>query len=238
MAVSASAPARSARAARADAADTLSERAAALIRHDILTGRFAPGSRLAIMELAKGYGLGATPVREGLSRLVARQLVVALGQRGFRVAPISESDLRDITRVRIVIEVEALCLSMKLGRDEWEAGILAALHRMQRFVERTPRFGEGSQEFDALHKRFHTALLEACGSPRLLAAHSDLYDQAYRYRCVMMRKFASGKAFMQAHCDLADRVIARDQKRAPAMLASHLKSTIEYVYPAKRGAKS
>ena len=238
MAGSLSASAQSARAARPDAADTLSERAAALIQRDILSGRLPPGSRLGIMDLAKGYGLGATPVREGLSRLVARQLVVALGQRGFRVAPISESDLRDITRMRIVIEIEALSLSMKLGKDDWEAGVLAALHRMQRFVERTPRFGEGSQEFDTLHKRFHTSLLEACGSPRLLAAHSDLYDQAYRYRRVMMRKFESGKTFMQAHSDLADRVLARDQKYAPPMLAAHLKSTIDYVYPPKRGVKS
>lgn len=220
-------------------ADTLSERAAALIQRDILTGRLPPGSRLGIVNLAQGYGMGATPVREGLSRLVARQLVVALGQRGFRVAPVSEADLRDITRMRVVVEQEALCLSMKLGRDDWEAGIVAALHRMQRYVERTgAKFAEGAEEFDTLHKRFHTALLEACGSPRLLAAHSDLYDQAYRYRRVMMRKFESGRIFVQAHRVLADCVLARDQRRAPPMLEAHLKSTIEYVYPDKKGRKS
>jgi DNA-binding GntR family transcriptional regulator len=233
-------PARAlARPVEAQSADTLSERAAALIQRDILTGRLPPGSRLGIMDLAQGYGLGATPVREGLSRLVARQLVIALGQRGFRVAPVSEADLRDITRMRIVVEQQALSLSMKLGRDEWEAGIVAALHRMQRYVQRTgSKFTEGAEEFDLLHKRFHTSLLEACGSPRLLAAHSDLYDQAYRYRRVMMRKFESGKVFVQAHRDVADCVLARDQRRAPMILEAHLKSTIEYVYPDSRGRKS
>jgi DNA-binding GntR family transcriptional regulator len=220
-------------------ADTLSERAAALIQRDILSGKLEPGSRLGIVGLAEDYGLGATPVREGLSRLVSRQLVVALGQRGFRVAPVSEADLRDITCMRIVVEMEALSLAMKRGKDEWEAAIVAALHRMQRFIDRTgSRFTEGTEEFDVLHKGFHTALLEACGSPRLLAAHSDLYDQAYRYRRIMMRKFESGKAFMQSHRDLADCVIARDQRRAPAMLQTHLKSTIGYVYPDTKGAKS
>ena len=111
-------------------ADTLSERAAALIQRDILSGRLAPGARLGIVGLAQEYGLGATPVREGLSRLVSRQLVIALGQRGFRVAPVSEADLRDITCMRIVVEQEALSLAMKLGKDEWEAGIVSALHRM------------------------------------------------------------------------------------------------------------
>lgn len=220
-------------------ADTLSERAAALIQRDILSGRLAPGSRLGIVGLAQEYGLGATPVREGLSRLVSRQLVVALGQRGFRVAPVSEADLRDITCMRIVVEQEALSLAMKLGKDEWEAGIVSALHRMQRFIDRTgSRFTEGTEEFDVLHKGFHTALLAACGSPRLLAAHSDLYDQAYRYRRIMMRKFDNGKTFMQSHRDLADFVLARDQRRAPAMLATHLQSTIGYVYPDTKGRKS
>jgi DNA-binding GntR family transcriptional regulator len=220
-------------------ADTLSERAAALIQRDILTGRFAPGSRLGIMDLAHDYGMGATPVREGLSRLVARQLVIALGQRGFRVAPVSESDLRDITCMRVVVEQQALSLSMKLGKDDWEAGIVAALHRMQRYVQRTgSKFTEGAETFDVLHKDFHTSLLAACGSPRLLAAHSDLYDQAYRYRRVMMRKFESGREFIQAHRDLADCVLARDARRAPAMLEQHLQSTIAYVYPDKKGRKS
>lgn len=220
-------------------ADTLSERAALLIQRDILTGRLAPGSRLGIMDLAQDYEMGATPVREGLSRLVSRQLVLALGQRGFRVAPVSESDLRDITRMRIVVEMEALSLAMKLGKDAWEAGIVAALHQMQRYVERTgSKFNEGDAAFDTLHKRFHTALLESCGSPRLLAAHSDLYDQAYRYRRVMMSKFVSGKIFIQAHRVLTDCVLARDQKRAPAMLKEHLRSTIDYVYPGRKESRS
>jgi GntR family carbon starvation induced transcriptional regulator len=227
-----------ARSADETPADTLSERAAALIQRDILTGRLPPGSRLGIMDLAESYGMGATPVREGLSRLVARQLVIALGQRGFRVAPVSEADLRDITGMRIVVEREALSLSMKLGKDDWEAGIVAALHRMQKYVERTgSKFTEGAEEFDALHKGFHTSLLAACDSPRLLAAHSDLYDQAYRYRRVMMRKFESGKEFIRSHRDLADSVLARDQRGAPPMLEAHLRSTIEYVYLDKKVRK-
>ena len=140
------APRALAKSAEETPADTLSERAAALIQRDILTGRLPPGSRLGIMDLAEGYGMGATPVREGLSRLVARQLVIALGQRGFRVAPVSEADLRDITCMRVVVEQQALSLSMKLGKDDWEAGIVAALHRMQRYVERTgSKFTEGAR---------------------------------------------------------------------------------------------
>jgi DNA-binding GntR family transcriptional regulator len=103
---------------------------------------------------------------------------------------------------------------------------------MRRHIQRTGNdFREGAPDFDRLHKAFHTSLLAACGSKRLLAAHSDLYDQAYRYRRVMMRAFDSGKKFVAAHDSLAERVLARDVDGARTMLASHLHSTLDIVYP-------
>ena len=73
--------------------------------------------------------------------------------------------------------------------------------------------------------------MAACGSKRLLAAHSELYDQAYRNRRVMMRSDVSGKKFVRAHQLLADRVIARDIPGSQAMLEAHLRSTLNFVYP-------
>jgi GntR family carbon starvation induced transcriptional regulator len=216
--------------------DTLSERAAGLVEHDIIAGVLAPGTRLGIVDLVQRYDIGATPLREGLSRLVSRGLIVGIGQRGFRVAEVSREDLLDITRVRTVIEIEALRLAMAQGDDAWEAGILSALHQMRRHIQRTGNeFHEGAPDFDRLHKGFHTALLAACGSKRLLTAHSDLYDQAYRYRRVMMRSLGSGDDFIAAHQSLADRVLARDLDGAPTLLGSHLHSTLDYVYPATKG---
>jgi DNA-binding GntR family transcriptional regulator len=102
---------------------------------------------------------------------------------------------------------------------------------MRRHIERIgDEFREGAEDFDRLHKGFHTALLGACGSKRMLSAHSDLYDQAYRYRRVMMRSFDSGKKFVRAHQLLADRVISRDIQGSQAMLSAHLRSTMDFVY--------
>lgn len=216
--------------------DTLSERAATLLQHDIIAGNLAPGTRLGIVDLVQRYEIGATPMREGLSRLISRGLIIGIGQRGFRVADISREDLADITRMRSVVEMEALRLAIEHGDDAWEAGIISSLHQMRRHIERTgDEFREGAPDFDKLHKGFHTALLAACGSKRLLAAHSELYDQAYRYRRVMMRGFDSGSRFVAAHQLLADRVLARDIGPAQAMLTSHLHSTLAYVYPPGQG---
>jgi GntR family transcriptional regulator, carbon starvation induced regulator len=211
---------------------TLSERAATLVERDILIGHLAPGARLGIVDLVERYDIGATPLREGLSRLVSRGLIAGIGQRGFRVADISREDLADITTMRTAVEIEAIRLAITNGNDAWEADILSALHQLRRHIERTGNeFREGAEDFDRLHKGFHTALLGACGSKRMLAAHSDLYDQAYRYRRAMMRQLDSGKKFVRVHQLLADCVLSRDIPGAQAMLSEHLHSTINFVYP-------
>lgn len=215
----------------ASAVDTLTEKAAALIERDILAGVWEPGAKLAIQALTLHYGIGATPLREGLSRLVPRGLIVAVGQRGFRVSSVSRADLADITAVRILVESEALVRSVRRGGDEWEAGIVSSLHRLRRMVERDPNaICEGAADFDGLHKAFHRALLAACGSERLLALHDDLYFQAYRYRRLMMRTFTDPSWFIEEHEDLADVVLARRSNEAISKLSAHLNSTLTVVY--------
>ena len=47
--------------------------------------------------MCERYEIGATPLREALNRLSAEELVRREEQRGFRVAPVSLSDLAELT---------------------------------------------------------------------------------------------------------------------------------------------
>ena len=207
--------------------DSLAERAAAVLQRAVLTGELPPGSKLRIHDLMKAYGIGATPLREGLSRLVAAGFVEANSQRGFRVVPVSRADLEDIIRTRSLIETEALRLALLNGDDEWEAGIVAALYRLQK-AGRNQEEGvpEGTASFDAIHKAFHTALIAACGSPRLLELHSMLFDQTYRYRQVIRRNPVPHRVKNDEHQMLADAALARDFEQAAKLLESHLRVTL------------
>ena len=221
------------------AAEALAERPAQRIEADILNGALAPNSRLGIADTAARYGVGATPLRETLSRLSARGLVSAIGKRGFRVKSVSREDLADIVRIGAVLESKALRLSMEAGEGVWEGEIVASLHGLKGSVRSNPRgVGEGEPAFDALHKRFHASLISACGSPRLVAACSGLYDEAYRYRRLMMATFADREEFLRAHEVLAEAAIEREAKRAADLLEAHIASTFALVYPdtADRGS--
>ncbi len=213
-------------AADADGAATLAEVAASKVREAILSGAIAPGSKLHIQRLSDEFGLSATPMREGLARLVATGLVEALGQRGFRALPISMEDLADIQRMRHWVEVEGLKLSIERGDMAWEQGIVASLHRLKSLsvVKDNPaaRGAAGEPLFDHAHKAFHTALIAACGSPRLLAAHSDLHDQFYRYRLVLRLVPRSRAASERDHAELARMAMSRDFEAAAAALHAHI----------------
>ncbi len=220
-------------------ADTLAEQAAQRIEADILAGALAPDSRLGIAEISARYGVGATPLREALSRLAARGLVNAIGKRGFRVQSISREDLADIVRIRSVLEREAIRLSIAAGDGAWEGAIVGALHQLKRYITENPKgFGEGEPAFDALHKQFHASLLAACGSPRLIFACARLYDEAYRYRRLMMATISDPREFMKNHEVLAEAAIERATKRAEALVEAHIASTLRLVYPGGAGRSS
>src|SRR5215475_11483926 len=107
------------------------------LRADLLSCRIPPGSRLKIQDLCTRHSVSLGAIREALSRLTSEGLVVAEPQRGFRAAPISAEDLKDLTCVRI--QIESLCLrrAIELGDVDWESRLVAAFHRLSRTPERT-----------------------------------------------------------------------------------------------------
>jgi DNA-binding GntR family transcriptional regulator len=57
-----------------DATRSLTETAYRTIREQLLSGLHAPQSKLRIDELRRRLGIGASPIREALSRMVRKDL--------------------------------------------------------------------------------------------------------------------------------------------------------------------
>src|SRR3954470_19447258 len=93
---------------------TLTARVLGRMRNDILELRLEPGSKLVLEELRDKYDVGASPLRESLSRLAQEGLVTGEDRRGFRVAPITEVDFVDLTMLRQ--EIEVLAVTRSVGR--------------------------------------------------------------------------------------------------------------------------
>src|ERR1700678_3888046 len=87
---------------------SLTQAAYLRLRADLLACRIRPGERVKINDVCRQFAVSLGAVREALARLTSEGLVVAEPQRGFRAAPITADELRDLTMVRI--EIEGLCL--------------------------------------------------------------------------------------------------------------------------------
>ena len=200
------------------------------LRQDVLTGNFAAGPKLKVEELQAAYGYSSSPLREALSRLSQEGLVRADERRGFRVAPLSPDDLRDITRMRLMLDVQALQEAIDHGDDAWEAAIVAAFYRLDKVESRLP---DGpvilDAEWSALHRDFHAALLAACPSQRQLAWSASLFDQAERYRRFSARHRKVARRKSTEHKKLMDATLRRDSATACALLADHIGGTLRNV---------
>jgi len=196
-----------------------------LIYNDILDCVLKPGQRLHIQELAEKYGATLSPVREALSKLTATELVVAIAQKGFRVAEISLDDLYDIYRTRVAIEQIALKLSIEQGDDSWEAELLKAYHRLEQFEKKSKMDTMSEyEEWEKRHKAFTLALMSGCNLSHLLRIHEKIYTQTERYRRMWIKAaLATQKhlAFAAKQKPIMQAALARDTQSAQDFLSRH-----------------
>ncbi|PVE23737.1 GntR family transcriptional regulator [Microvirga sp. KLBC 81] len=208
-------------------ATSIADRAYDRIRADIVFGRLAPGGRLRLDRLAKDYGASISTVREILSRLSSEGLVIAEGQRGFRVTPVSPEGLQDVASMRLLLETYALPLSFAAGDLEWESRVVAAHYKLA-VMERRMMAGEtaGMELWKRYDREFHQTLIEACGSQTLLDLYGGVFDQYLRYQMVAV--VFRGAIAAEEHKLLLDCALTRDAERACQVLSRHVNGCVDY----------
>jgi GntR family carbon starvation induced transcriptional regulator len=212
---------------------TLSGQIYDAIKQDILRGALVPGSALLTRELLERYNCGISPLREALARLVGEDLLAASDHRGVRVPLPSVSDVKDVYRIRIALEREALALAIVEGDDAWEASILAAGH----LLEKTPipdaarNDNVAVEAWEARHRAFHTSLIAAAPAPRLLRLIGQMVDHTERYRMLRLKhvdRSTLSRSVVDEHRDLKQAAVARD-RACVDLLAAHFQRTCDIV---------
>lgn len=197
---------------------TKATRVLELIREDITTGKFLPGEKLQMDDLKQRYGVGYSPLREALSRLVSIGMVKLIEQCGFYVSPLSLDELHDLYRVRAHIEALALELAIQNGDDAWEADVVASWHVFHKYLDTKASNDLRQEEWEVLQNDFLHALVKGCKSPWLLQIRKMLYEQASRYRGMCIIRHSRNKKLLQEYIrenqSLVDAVLSRDVKTA------------------------
>lgn len=209
---------------------TLTGHAYDKLRSDILLQRLEPGQPLRIAALARELGVSMSVVREALTRLSAQGLVATSPNQGFRVVALAESDLTDLTQLRVTLECIALERSISQGDIEWEGRVISTHHVLERTA--LPGGTESAQrdQWIVAHAAFHDALSSACGSPRLLDLVRTLRDSAEVYRQWSgPTSHERGRDIAREHRTLMELATAGRVDEASAALKYHIETTTRLV---------
>ena len=207
--------------------DSVSDKAYGRIRTDIIFGRLSPGEKLKLDRLREDYGASVSTLRELLNRLASEGLVVAEGQRGFEVAPVSAENLREIAALRLLLESHALAQSFHAGDMDWEGRVVSAHHKLSA-IEKRLLAGDRSdpETWKRYDWEFHQALISACGSNALLEAHAPVYDKYLRYQ--MIAGIFRGEIAAREHHRLMECALSRDAKTAIEVLVVHIEACVDF----------
>jgi DNA-binding GntR family transcriptional regulator len=201
---------------------TRTERVYEILRSELLNGVLHPSQKLKMVELTERFGVSQSVVREALTRLTEQGLLIATPQRGFRVRDLSIEDIAELTETRIQVESLALRLAVERGDLQWETGILAAHHRLDR-TPVTRDDGTVSEDWSTSHRDFHQALLTGCGNRRLESVVNSLRDGSELYRrWYWVLTDDHQRDLAREHRELKDLALARDAGRAIEVLTEHI----------------
>ena len=197
------------------------------MRRAIVAGELPPSSKLQMEQLKARFNVGFSPIREALSRLLGEGLVELEPNRGFRVAGLTRDDLEDIATTRIAIETAALKRSIARRNDEWEVGIIGALHRYRLATGGQFSDPEQMRRWEEAHDALHASFIANCGSPRLITMQRRLQEQQLRYRRLAVHPGVSERADVQEHENLVATILKGDAEEAVAEIARHLMLTLD-----------
>ena len=210
------------------------------LRADITHGILEPGSKLRVEAMCQRYDVGASPLREALSRLSAEGLVDRTEQRGFNVTALKWDELHILTHSRAQLESLALRESINARDTVWEHELVLLVHQLSR----TPRSLAQAEyipnpEWEALHREFHKVLLARCPSRWMRGFCDSLADEAYRFRQVAAGQNFSSRNEHAEHVAIFEAAIAGNADEGVKLLVQHYMRTATLVASqAKEGGHS
>lgn len=203
---------------------TLASTVAGRLRAAIIAGEMAPGSKVNIHRVRDELGVSLSPLREALSRLFSEGFLTFQDKRGYRVAPVSERDLRQIIHLRINLETLALREAIDLGDQRWEEAVFQRLAEL-RAIHCDPEDPRAVEMWELAHRNVHVALLSACKMPLLLQFVQTLHDLYDRYRRIFLAAPHDDRDPMAEHVEVATAAIERRKEDAIELLKKHIERT-------------
>jgi DNA-binding GntR family transcriptional regulator len=207
-----------------DGKNTIATQLVDRLREAIVSGQLEAGTKINLARARESFEVSLSPLREALARLISDGLVEFEDNRGYRVAPVSLSNLEQITWLREELETLALRQAMIVGDVDWEGDVMRSLHCLNRTIRDAAR-PETLEQWEARHREFHLTLISGCKMPPLLSFCRVLLNLNDRYRRSFLRATSGDRNVSVEHSEIAQGAVARDIEFACTRLREHIHRT-------------
>ncbi|KGS12447.1 GntR family transcriptional regulator [Pseudomonas tremae] len=191
------------------------------LRNAIIDGSLPSGTALRQQELATLFGVSRMPVREALRQLEAQSLLRVETHKGAVVAPLITEDAVDAYALRILLESEALRLSIPL----LDAEDLAVAARCIEQLEVETDFGQ----IGKLNRLFHLSLYAKTRNKRLMRLVEEGLNEEERFLRFNLSAMGLGKLSQDDHWELLRLAEQRAVEPCVEALKLHLNRGVKAV---------
>lgn len=192
----------------------------------IVTLELAPGTVVREDDLQQHLGLGRTPIREALQRLVRDQFVAIIPRRGMFVSSIDVTELSTLYETRAILEPYVMRLACARGRAaDWNA-MAAALARANDDSTAT--------QLLEIDRECREIVWSAAGNRFLMDTLDMLYAQSDRLWHLYLADVAALDHVIDEHRQIHAALVDGDGERAADLIESHMRAFNEKIGDAVR----
>jgi DNA-binding GntR family transcriptional regulator len=186
----------------------------------ILTGQFAPGSKLTELKLATEIGVSQACVREALQELEGLGLVVKQPNRGTFVINLKGEDLAYIYQVRRELEPLACALAASQIKQQRLDELRGCLEEMRKAA------GLGDYEkYVHADYRFHLLIWRSQRNHYLEKLLKEVCLPLFAHE--LLRRFSSGPSRFDMAFKQHERIIKALETRDPVLVSKVIRRIIE-----------
>ena len=197
----------------------MADRAYAVIRDRLIMLDIRPNDPLDDRALAQELGVGRTPVREALNRLVLERLVVTYPRRGTFATGVDIADLAGISEIRAQLEPLA-------ARRAAEHASRATRAELTDLASRTATLDVGALNRTELMRwdlTVHRAIYRAANNPHLEDVLIRYDNLATRIHCMFLDRLTTTDMHVVAeHVALLRAIAAGEADRADELAREHV----------------
>lgn len=205
------------------AQNNLRDQALEILKLRLVSGDLAPGQIYSASSLATELGVSNSPVREAMLTLVNQGLMETVRNRGFRVVPLSDKELRNIYDLRVLIEIPSMA---------WLAGMADQVKaRHSEFAGIAQDMVQAAKAADIVRylecdRHFHIGLLELLDNAQLVGIVGNLRDQSRQYGLKSLSDRGTLVNSAEEHLPILDAIADGDRDLTTNLMKKHLSHLI------------